>query len=275
MAATARCIVANAVAVGFALFSGSAHADDTLEPSRGRPAACRPWVVHPSTKIPPWPMGDGCGWRSPPPSPFSPTTWTLTASPGWTLASSIPMRWLLSRLGYWSRAGRSAPRTTSTVRISRSGRPRQHGERRSRGSAAPAAGGVIGRGCAGWRRGIAAASTTPTIKLPSRSSPSRSGRGRDLGGRRPQGHHRAGRGSGAELAVAAVAPHPPSASIARQGRAGRHRRAAGGRAGHLLHLPCLSPAGPQAPAAASFAAQPVWGADACRAPSGRHPAGAA
>jgi hypothetical protein len=156
------------------------------------------------------------------------------------------MRWLLSRLGYWSRAGRSAPRTTSTVRISRSGRPRQHGERRSRGSAAPAAGGVIGRGCAGWRRGIAAASTTPTIKLPSRSSPSRSGRGRDLGGRRPQGHHRAGRGSGAELAVAAVAPHPPSASIARQGRAGRHRRAAGGRAGHLLHLPCLSPAGPQA-----------------------------
>jgi hypothetical protein len=40
-----------------------------------------------------WSMVDGCGWRSPPPSPSNPTTWTPVGWPGWTLGSYIPTRW--------------------------------------------------------------------------------------------------------------------------------------------------------------------------------------
>ncbi len=79
----------------------------------------------------------------------------------------------------------------------------------------------------------------PYAASPSRSPSPASGRqagrrlrraaaGRDAGGRRPHRHHEARCGQGAELAAAAVAPHPPTASAAGQGRASRDRGAAGG-----------------------------------------------
>src|SRR6266545_1561260 len=65
-----------------------------LPVARGQPALwvrlAAPGPTHPSRSARSrcWPRVGGCGWRSPPPSPSSSTTWTQAASPEWTLGSS-------------------------------------------------------------------------------------------------------------------------------------------------------------------------------------------
>jgi transposase len=60
------------------------------------------------------------------------------------------------------------PRATCTVRISRPARPGPPAAPPRAGSAARGVGAATGPGCVVWRRGIAAASTRPTMRLPGR-----------------------------------------------------------------------------------------------------------